>query len=331
MARAPRISLDQWQALIAVVDAGSYAKAAEQLNKTQSTVTYAVQKIELLLGVKAFDIQGRKAVLTPTGQLLYRRARVLLDEASGLETAASRLSAGWEAQIRVAMEAIFPNRVMFAALDRFGAESPHTHVELIESVLGGTSEALLHGQADIAITPLVPPGFLGESLLRMRLMPVAHPDYPLHELGRALTHDDLRAYRQLVVRETGSQRSTRPTVEAAQRWTVSNMSTSILAARMGYGYAWLPEEKIREELTAQTLAPLPLREGRERYAELYLVYANRDSAGPGVLRLGEILQETTRETCTAEAASTHSPVAGRDAAPQHGTAVDGGRKKTRRK
>ncbi len=97
MPRTPRITLEQWEALLAVVDAGSYAKAAERLHKTQSTVTYAVQKIESLLDVKAFDIQGRKAVLTPTGQLLYRRARVLLDEASGLETAARRLSAGWEA------------------------------------------------------------------------------------------------------------------------------------------------------------------------------------------------------------------------------------------
>jgi DNA-binding transcriptional LysR family regulator len=298
--RSPRITLEQWEALIAVVESGSYAKAAERLNKTQSTVTYGVQKIESLLDVKAFDIVGRKAVLTPTGQLLYRRARVLLEEAGGLETAARRLSAGWEAEIRVAMEHIFPNSVMFQCLDRFAEESPHTHIELIESVLGGTSELLLQGQADLALTPLVPPGFLGESLLRMRMLPVANPDHALHKLGRAITHDDMRAYRQLVVRESGTLRGTRPSVDAAQRWTVSHMATSIQAARMGYGYAWLPEEKIREELAANTLRPLPMREGRERYVELYLVYASRDSAGPGVLRLGEIMQETTKQACTAE-------------------------------
>jgi DNA-binding transcriptional LysR family regulator len=302
MARTPRITLEQWEALLAVVDAGSYAKAAERLNKTQSTVTYAVQKIESLLDVKAFDIQGRKAVLTPTGHLLYRRARVLLEEATGLETAARRLSAGWEAEIRVAMEHIFPNPVMFQCLARFAEESPHTHIELIESVLGGTGEALLKGEADLAVTPLVPPGFPAESLMRMRMLPVANPDHPLHKLGRAVTHDDLRAHRQLVVRESGTVRGTRPSIDAAQRWTVSHMATSIQAARLGYGYAWLPEEKIREELAANELRVLPLREGRERYVELYLVYANRDSAGPGVLRLGEIMQETTKQACIVEAA-----------------------------
>jgi DNA-binding transcriptional LysR family regulator len=298
----PRISLDQWQTLVAVVEAGSHAKAAEILHKTQSTVTYAVQKIESLLGVKAFDIQGRKAVLTPTGQLLYRRARVLLEEAAGVESAARRVSAGWEAEIRIAMEHVFPSAVMFQSLDRFAAESPHTHIELFESVIGGTVEMLTRGEVDLAITPILPPGFTGESLVRMRLLPVAHPDHALHKLGRALTNDDLRAHRQLVVRESGSTRSTRLSVEATQRWTVSHMATSIDAARRGYAYAWLPEDRIRDELAAGALKALPLREGRDRHGELFLAFADRDAAGPGVLRLAEIIRETTGETCAVEQA-----------------------------
>src|SRR6267143_1162064 len=134
---APRISLDQWRALLAVVDEGAYAKAAKALHKSQSSVTYAVQKLESLLGVKAFKIQGRKANLTPTGELLYRRARYLLDEATGLEQAAKKLSAGWEAEIHLAVETIFPTWLLLGCLARLGAESPHTRVELIETVLGG--------------------------------------------------------------------------------------------------------------------------------------------------------------------------------------------------
>ncbi len=296
----PRITLEQWQALVAVVEAGSHAKAAEVLHKTQSTVTYAVQKIESLLGIKAFEIEGRKAVLTTTGQLLYRRARVLLAEASETEAAARRVAAGWEAEIRVAMEHVFPSRIMFECLERLGSESPHTRIELTESVLGGTAEALTRGEADIAITPVVPPGFFGESLLRMRIIPVAKPDHPLHKLGRVLTTGDLRAHRQLVVRESSSTRSTPVSIEATQRWTVSNITTSIDAARRGYAYAWAPEEKIIDELASGALKPLQLREGRERHAELFLVIATRDAAGPGVLRLAEIIRETTLQACAGE-------------------------------
>lgn len=134
--------------------------------------------------------------------------------------------------------------------------------------------------------------------MRMRFVLAAHPDHALHRLGRPVTVQDLRAQRQLVVRETGLQRATPASLEATQRWTVSHMSTSISAARSGYGYAWLPVDKIREELAAGTLKPVALRDGGERYAELYLVFADRDSAGPGTLRLAEIIRESIVSECS---------------------------------
>jgi len=295
---APRISIDQWRALVAVVDAGGYAQASQHMHKSQSAITYAVQKLESTLGIHAFEIRGRKAMLTATGQLLYRRARALLDEAASIEKSARALSAGWEAEIRVAVEVVFPTWLILDCLAEFGAEGPHTHVELIESVLGGTQEALQQGEADLAIAGSVPAGFNGEPVMRVRFVLAAHPAHPLHRLGRTITTKDLRAHRQLVVRETGTRRATRTFVEAAQRWTVSNMSTSIIAARSGYGYAWLPEYKIRDELAAGTLKPLPLREGAERFAELYLVFADRDAAGPGTLRLAEIVRKRTAAECS---------------------------------
>jgi DNA-binding transcriptional LysR family regulator len=299
----PRITLDQWQALMSVVDSGSYAKAAEKLHKSQSALTYAVQKLESLLGVKAFEIQGRKAVLTPTGQLLYRRARALLNDASGLEQAARMLSAGWEAEIYLAVDVVFPTWLLLQCLGRFHVESPHTRIEVIESVLGGTNEALLQGQADLAISGRIPHGFNGDPLMRLRFIPVARPDHVLHKLGRPLTTRDLRAHLHLVVRDSGSKRTSNAlTVETSQRWTFSHMVTSIEAARLGYGFSWYPEEKIRDELAAGTLKQLPMRDGGERFVELYLIFAERDYAGPGTLRLAEIMRETAAQECAKRAA-----------------------------
>jgi len=298
MAAPPRVTLEQWRTLVAVVDAGGYAQAAEALHKSQSAITYALQKLESQLSVKALEIHGRKAVLTPTGQLLYRRAKALIDEADGVERAAQALSAGWEAEIRLAAEILFPTWLLLHCLDLFGKESPHTRIELIESVLGGTGEALLQGQADVAIAPQIPPGFTGDHLMRLRVIPVASPDHPLHKLKRKLTLRDLRAHRHLVVRDSGSRRDSRAiSVEVDQRWTVSNMSTSIQAARLGYGFSWFPEDKIRDELLAGTLKPLPMREGGERFGDLYLILADRDGAGPGTLRLAEIIRESVASEC----------------------------------
>jgi len=293
----PRITLDQWNALAAVVEAGGYARAAEVLHKSQSSVTYAVQQLQSQLGVKAFRIEGRKAALTPTGELLYRRARYLLDEAAALEQSSKRLSAGWEAEVRLAVETLFPTWLLLQCFDRLGRESPHTRVELIESVLGHRTNALAGRLVDLAVLPSVPSGFLGEPLMRMRFVLAAHPDHPLHQLKRKLAARDLRAHRHLVVRETSPDRASAATMETTQRWTVGHLATSIEAVRSGYGIAWLPEEKIRHELQAGTLKPLPLREGGELFADLYLIFADREHAGPATLRLAEIMREAVAGEC----------------------------------
>src|SRR5262249_49178356 len=108
---------------------------------------------------------------------------------------------------------------------------------------------------------------------------------------------DLRTYRHLVVRESDTRRATRLSIDTAQRWTVSGMSMSIIAARMGFGFGWFSEDKIRDELAAGLLKALPMREGTERFVDLYLVYADRENAGPGTRRLAEVLRETVAGDC----------------------------------
>ena len=291
MATNPRISLEHWRSLLAVVDAGGYAQAAEALHKSQSAVTYAVQKMEGLLGVKIFEVVGRKAHLTSTGEVLYRRAKALLDEAVALEGAAGTLAAGWEPELRLSVEIIFPTWLLLQCFARFAEERPQMRIELYESVLSGTEEALLQRKVDLAICSQIPAGFTGDQLLRLRFIAAASPEHPLHRLGRELTLQDLRKYRHLIIRDTGSQRRSGSWLGAEQSWTVSQKATSIHAAVMGLGFAWFPEETVRGELERGELKPLPLREGGERWADLYLVFADRDYAGPGVRRLAEIIRE----------------------------------------
>ncbi|MGR8951879.1 MAG: hypothetical protein ACU83V_05645 [Gammaproteobacteria bacterium] len=92
--------------------------------------------------------------------------------------------------------------------------------------------------------------------------------------------------RHVVVRDSGSKRDRRAvSVEADQRWTMSQVATSIQAVSMGFGFAWQPEEHIREELKAG----LGIRE-----VPLYLIFANPDFVGPGVNRLAEIIRRSVR-------------------------------------
>lgn len=301
--RAPRAALEQWRALRAVVEAGGYAQAAERLHKSQSALTYAVQKLERLLAVKVFELQGRKAVLTAAGQVLYRRAVALLEEAASLEAAAGRLAGGVEPEIRLAVDIIFPTWLLLECLGRFAAEQPATRIELMETVLGGTEEALLEHRADLVIAPMVPQGFLGDPLMSLRFIAVAAPGHPLHALGRPLTYQDLRRHRQLVIRDSGLQRKRDVGwLGAEARWTVSHKATSIRAACLGLGFAWYPRDLIRDELATGALLPLPLREGAERHADLYLIFPDRDYAGAGTRRLAELFRTMVKAACEREPA-----------------------------
>jgi DNA-binding transcriptional LysR family regulator len=298
MAASPRISLEHWRTLLAVVDAGGYAQAAAALHKSQSAVTYSVQKIEQQLNLKLFEIEGRKARLTRSGQLLYRRAQALLEEAGAVESAAHTLAAGWESELSLAVEIIFPTWLLLKCFERFAVEHPGTRIELYETVLSGTEEALLQRRVAIAIGSYIPSGFVGDALMPIRFIAAAHPDHPLHKLGRELTPRDLRRYRQLVIRDSGAARSrSAPWLAAEQRWTFSHKATSIRAAVSGLGFAWFSEDTIRDELDQGLLKPLPLREGGEQWAQLYLLYADRDEAGPGALRLAEIIRAEVKAVC----------------------------------
>jgi DNA-binding transcriptional LysR family regulator len=299
-----KVSLDQWNALITVVESGGYAKAGERLHKSQSTLTYAVQKLESGLGVKVFEIKGRKAVLTPAGELLYRRGKSLLEEAARLEHAAGDLARGWEPEIRLAVEIIFPTWLLLGCLAEFARERPEIRIELYESVLGGTDEALASRSVDLAVASSIPPGFVGDLLMPVRAVAAAAPSHPLHRLGRTLTLEDLRAHRHLVVRDSGARRTRQAGWLNELRWTVSHKATSIRAAVMGLGYAWFAEESIREELERGALRPLPLREGAQKHGTLYLVFADRDAAGPGTQRLAAILREAVKRECRAAQALT---------------------------
>ena len=289
-----RITLEQWRALVAVVDHGGYAQAALALNKSQSTLSYAVGRIEDLLNVEALEVKGRKAVLTDTGHMLVRRARALIEEAERLERVAAVAAGGWETELRVAAEIIFPTWLLLDCLNRLSEEQPDMRVQLHESVLGGTAELLTSGRVDLAIASSIPQGFIGDPLMRVRFIAAAAPHHPLHQLNRPLTRDDLRRHRHLVVRDSGTQPagSEAPRV-SERRWTVTAKATSIAAACRGLGFAWYAEDIIRGELDSGALQPLPLTLGAERWATLYLVFADPDGAGPGARSLARLLRQAT--------------------------------------
>ncbi|MDZ7749484.1 MAG: LysR family transcriptional regulator [Halofilum sp. (in: g-proteobacteria)] len=300
--RGPRTTLDQWRVLQAIVDHGGFEAAAEALSRSQSSVSYAVRQLEERLPLALFARDGRRAELTDAGAALLRRARALVAEAHALEHYAATLAAGWEAEVTLAADLISPPSFLMPALAAFSESAPQTRVRVLEEVLTGTTDAIVDRAADVAlIGNMAPPGFLGEPLLDVEFVAVAHPEHPLNRLDRPVTDSDLRTQRQIVVRDTGRQGRDSGWLGAEQRWTVSHVRTSVAALEQGMGFAWVPRDVAAEALAAGRLAPLPLETGGTRRVTLNLVLVDRDGAGPAARALAAELRASAARFTRAHA------------------------------
>ncbi|WP_096085533.1 LysR family transcriptional regulator [Agaribacterium haliotis] len=286
----PTINLEQWAAFCAVVEQGSFAAAAEHLNKSQSSVSYTLNTMQQRLPAPALKMVGRKAELTELGQMLYRQARALLEQACAIDKAAEVLAHGGQSEISIAVDALCPMQRLFQALAAFAECQPYVRLRLLETTLSGTDEALLEARADIALTPSVPPGFLSEPLWPVQMLPVVECK---HELAQRqnLNEADLASQRQIVVRDSGRRREqTAGWQSSEQRLTVSHFASSVEAVKAGLGFAFLPKERIEAELESGELVALAMENPAERHISIRLVLADQSRAAPVVKQLAEILR-----------------------------------------
>lgn len=288
----PRVSLEQWRTLQAVVEQGGFAQAAAHLHRSQSAVSYAVQRLQDNLGVSVLRIEGRRAVLTEAGEAVLRRARQLLRDAVALETLAHELKAGWEAEIRLVVDAAFPTEVLMEALQAFAPHDRGTRVLMQEVVLSGAMDALREGMADLVISAGIPETVLADELIEIEFVAVAHPDHPLHKQNKSLEFSDLRREMQIVIRDSGQyQVADHGWLESEHRWTVSSIERALSTVSHGLGFAWLPRHRVMIHLEAGQLKALPLSQGQTYSTHLYLSYAHPEHVGPAARLLTQHLQD----------------------------------------
>lgn len=289
--KAPRVTLEQWRVLQSVVDKGGFAQAADALHKSQSSVSYTVAKLQEQLGYPLLIIEGRKAKLTERGEVLLRRSRHLIKEAVELEELAHTLGQGWEPELELVVDQVFPTPALLRALNAFEPQSQGTQVQLKEVVLSGGQEALKLGSPDLVLTSIVPKGYLADPIVNVELMAVASPDHALFKEEGPINNERLSRELQLVIRDSAVESS----IDAGwlgteRRWTVSSVQSALEIVVSGIGFAWLPRADIENELNIGELKKLDLVSGGERNFHLYAIFGKGERTGPATRLLVELLQ-----------------------------------------
>lgn len=265
-----KISLDNLLVIDAIVRRGSFAKAAEELHRVPSAITYAVHKLEQDLEVEIFDRSGHRAQLTATGKELLREGRDLLHAALKLEAHVQFISRGWEAELRIVVgDLVLPSRVQELIAEFFQLHGSRTRIRLAQEVYGGSWDALAGDRADLAIgAPLgIPPGggYMTQPLQVMPFLFVVKPDHPLAKMPEPLSSKQIQNFR--AVSAADSSRSLPPRtsglLSGQEVLSVPDMWQKRIAQLQGLGVGFLPKFMVTRDIAAGRLVARDVEETRE--------------------------------------------------------------------
>ncbi|HTJ98053.1 MAG TPA: LysR family transcriptional regulator [Bordetella sp.] len=236
--------------LLLLVDAiarhGSFAKAAREMGKVPSAVTYAIRNLEDRLDVLLFDRSGHRAVLTPAGHALLDDGRLLLKSLEDLTRRVRRIATGWEPELRIAVNGVLPWPPLYDLIDEFQELGSATKLRFSSEVLSGTWDALTGGRADLLIggdAILAPPGrYATQPLGELHLLFCVAPHHPLAQATHPLTPSDIGANCAVVVADTSRALPplTRGLLDTQQRVVMPTMQAKIDAQIRGVGCGYIP-------------------------------------------------------------------------------------------
>lgn len=270
-------TIDQWEVLEAVVQLGSFAAAAAKMNRSQSTISYAISRLQDQFKIPLLEMKGRKAQLTEAGKALLADVEPLLTGFRALEQRAESLAAGGETEIRLSVDSVFPNEKLFAALAELARVYPHAHPKLHKGSFLSSVEEFSTFRADLCISGLSAREQLIKPILDIRMKAVARSDHPLHSIKRQLSRMDLIQQLAVIIEGSGPEPRRQPHAASQRFLAVNTIESAIEAVRSGICFGWLPVYRIQPYLDSGELVGLQLPLGGERFARMYLIMRDLDA------------------------------------------------------
>ena len=275
------ITIDALKVLDAIDRKGSFAGAAGELFRVPSAISYTVQKLEEDLNVSIFDRSGHKAVLTPAGRYLLEEGRSLLEAAENLAHTTRQVAEGWETRLRIGFNSLMPADCLFPAIEAFYQLGVPVDVQIVEEVFAGAWDALQSRRVDIIVgaDQLSKPAgnFATKALGEVPFVFAVAANHPLASAEEPLAEADIARYPAAVAADTS--RSLPPghagIFRRQRTLTVSNIDQKIAVQEAGLGVGWLPEPRIREQLSRGSLVARQVHEPRSAIA-IHLARHNED-------------------------------------------------------
>ncbi|WP_019615379.1 LysR family transcriptional regulator [Psychromonas ossibalaenae] len=283
-----KTTLDQWLTLYEIDRAGSIQAAAVKLNKSHTTLIYAVKRLEEQLGISLVKIKGRRAVLSDDGKSLLRRADTMLEQARELEEISTLLAKGIESEITIAIDHLCDRSWLYQPIADYLKQNSSTSIQVIETSLSKTTEMVTSEQADISIITLPITNYPCEAFGIVTMLPVVAKTHPLAD-KQPLCSADFTTTSQIVVRDLGCDaKRDVGWLKSRQRITVDNFDHAWQAVEQGVGFCRLPEHLLNSRNT-DNIAILNVENAQQYQVPMHLTLAKGAKTGPAAKCLYQLL------------------------------------------
>ncbi len=143
------LDTDQLRSFLAIVDSGSFTKAAERVHKTQSAVSMHIRRLEEQLGCALFVKQGRGARLTDEGEKLIEFARRIVQVEAGAFAALSRK--GLRGAVRLGIPDDYAESFLADILAHYSRRHPLVEVLVVCEASSDLAPQVAAGALDLAL------------------------------------------------------------------------------------------------------------------------------------------------------------------------------------
>lgn len=278
------MDLMQLEMFVAMVEEGSFHKAAERVLRTQPAVSIAIRKLEQEVGAPLFDRSNRNAcILTDTGELLYGYARRMINTREEAKQALEELHNLQSGRIRIGANESTTLYVLPALILAFREQYPKIKIEVHRYLSTRLPYELRDRNIDLAILSFVPEDADLEAvpIMRDELVLIMSPAHRLAQQKRVsireLGGDSFIAHN---VRSDSRQK----VIDAFRRFqTPLNVTIEIATIEtikrfvaMDLGLAFVPLMCVQDEVTRRELIVVPV-EGFRHERRLWAVRRRTDA------------------------------------------------------
>lgn len=199
--------LTDLQAFRAVVETGSFRKAADAVNLSQPALSRRIDKLEEALGVRLFERTTRSVSLTTVGRVFAQSAEQLLDDLDAALLGIRDVSSSRLGHVTIACVPSVAYYFLPAIVARYHQRFPRIRVKLLDASANEVLGAVISGEADFGVS------FIGSQeaeiefkvLLQERFVAACRRDHPLARKKR-VTWNELYEHDYVSVDKTSGNR-----------------------------------------------------------------------------------------------------------------------------